>query len=53
MNREGDFLVFWQTKKKLYIESKFGTIFTYEAGAVIDQLIIDLNNDELFYIGDV
>ena len=53
MNRKGDFLIFWQNKKELFIESKYGSISTEEVGAVIDQLIYDLSKDHLFYIGDL
>lgn len=53
MNRKGDFFIFWQSKKKIYIESKFGTIFTHQTRELLGQIILDLRKDELVYIGDV
>jgi hypothetical protein len=53
MNKKGDLLVFWWTRKKLYIESKFGTIFTEQVDEVLHQVAYDLSQDELTYIGDV
>lgn len=49
----GKFVIFWQTKNRIYIENEHGVFSTKDVGILLDQIIFELRTGKLSYIGDL
>ena len=53
INRKGELLVFWQTKKGIYLLDQYGEIMTEEVSLFLARLTRSLDTEKLIYIGDL